>query len=391
MLEVALKLLEEITSRGFKAYIVGGFVRDYILGINSNDIDITTSATPKDIKEIFDDSCLPSEDYGSVTVIMKGIRFEITTFRKEIGYIDNRRPAEIKYIDDLYEDLLRRDFTINTICMDEKGNIVDLLNGQEDLKNGVIKTVGIAKDRFEEDVLRILRAVRFATILDFRLDNEVIEAIKDRRELLSSLSYNRKKEELDKIFGSSYANKGIELLLGLGLDKYLELDNLSKVKCTSSLIGVWTVLDVMDKEGLTDVVIVVTRYFGGILLGTGGLVRAYSKSVRDAIINSDTIEIEEGYLVKIEVSYDEQKNLDYILKDYSIINKDYMELVTYDVLIPKNKLDILSNYSYQIIKEEFCLLPMEDPFSYVKGIQKDFDGSKIEYSDEYYEILGIER
>ena len=247
MLEVALKLLEEITSRGFKAYIVGGFVRDYILGINSNDIDITTSATPKDIKEIFDDSCLPSEDYGSVTVIMKGIRFEITTFRKEIGYIDNRRPAEIKYIDDLYEDLLRRDFTINTICMDCKGEIVDLLNGQEDLRNGIIKTVGVAKERFEEDVLRILRAVRFATILDFKLDNEVIDSIKETRELLESLSYNRKKEELDKIFGSNHAEQGVQLLLGLGLDKYLELDNLSKVKCTSSLIGVWTVLDVMDK------------------------------------------------------------------------------------------------------------------------------------------------
>ena len=247
MLEVALKLLEEITACGFKAYIVGGFVRDYILGINSNDIDITTSATPKDIKEIFEDSCLPSEDYGSVTVIKKGIRFEITTFRKEIGYVDNRRPAEIKYIDDLYEDLLRRDFTINTICMDEEGKIVDLLNGQEDLKNGVIRTVGVSKERFEEDVLRILRAVRFATILDFRLDSEVIDAIKDTRELLRGLSYNRKKEELDKIFGSSNANKGVELLLGLGLDKYLELDNLSKVKCTSSLIGVWTVLDVLDK------------------------------------------------------------------------------------------------------------------------------------------------
>lgn len=247
MLEVALKLLEEITSRGFKAYIVGGFVRDYILGTNSNDIDITTSATPKDIKEIFEDSCLPSEDYGSVTVIMKGIRFEITTFRKEIGYIDNRRPAEVKYIDDLYEDLLRRDFTINTICMDEKGEIVDLLNGQEDLKKGVVKTVGIAKERFEEDVLRILRAVRFATILDFRLDSEVIEAIKDTRHLLKSLSYNRKKEELDKIFGSSHADKGIELLVGLGLDKYLELENLSRVKCSTSLIGVWTLLDVLDK------------------------------------------------------------------------------------------------------------------------------------------------
>lgn len=247
MLDIALKLLKEITSRGFKAYIVGGFVRDYILGIESNDIDITTSATPKDIKSIFDDSCLPSEDYGSVTVIMKGIRFEITTFRKEIGYIDNRRPAEIKYIDNLYEDLLRRDFTINTICMDENGEIVDLLNGRADLENKVIKTVRVAKERFEEDVLRILRAVRFATILDFRLDNEVIDAIKETRHLLSSLSINRKKEELDKIFGSNYALKGVELLLGLGLDKYLGLDNLSKVKYASSLIGVWTVLDVCDK------------------------------------------------------------------------------------------------------------------------------------------------
>lgn len=247
MLEVALKLIEEITSCGFQAYIVGGFVRDYILGIDSNDIDITTSATPKDIKEIFTDSCLPSEDYGSVTVIKKGIRFEITTFREEIGYIDNRRPAEIKYIDNLYDDLLRRDFTINTICMDVDGNIVDMLNGQSDLKEKVIRTVGDPKVRFEEDVLRILRAIRFATILDFKLDREVIDAIKECSPLLYNLSINRKKEELDKIFSSPNAEKGIELLLGLGLDKFLGLDNLAKVKHTSSLIGVWTVLDVLDK------------------------------------------------------------------------------------------------------------------------------------------------
>ena len=246
MLEVALKLIEEITSKGFKAYIVGGFVRDYILGIESNDIDITTSATPKDIKEIFEDSCLPSEDYGSVTVVMKNIRFEITTFRKEIGYVDNRRPAEIKYIDDLYEDLLRRDFTINTLCMDVNGEIVDLLDGRIDIDNRVIKTVGVAKQRFEEDTLRILRAIRFATILDFRLDRDVIDAIKETRYLLNGLSLNRKKEELDKIFSSPNAAKGIELLLALGLDKYLGLNNLPKVICTTSLIGVWTVLDVLD-------------------------------------------------------------------------------------------------------------------------------------------------
>ena len=247
MLEVALKLVEEITSSGFKAYIVGGFVRDYILGIGSNDIDITTSATPKEIKEIFADSCLPSEDYGSVTVIKKGIRFEITTFREETDYVDNRRPASIKYIDNLYDDLLRRDFTINTICMDVNGEIVDLLNGREDIEKRIIKTVGNPKVRFEEDTLRILRAIRFATILDFKLDRDVIDAIKECSPLLEKLSINRKKEELDKIFSSPNAEKGIELLLGLGLDKYLKLPNLSKVKCTNSLIGVWTILDVLDE------------------------------------------------------------------------------------------------------------------------------------------------
>ena len=98
MLDVALKLLKELTSNSYKAYIVGGFVRDHILGIESNDIDITTNATPKEIKEIFKDSCLPNEEYGSVIVNKNGIKFEITTFRKEIGYINNRKPIEIKYI-----------------------------------------------------------------------------------------------------------------------------------------------------------------------------------------------------------------------------------------------------------------------------------------------------
>ena len=246
MLDIALKLLEEITSCGFQAYIVGGFVRDYILGIESNDIDINTNATPKEIKDIFD-SCLPNEDYGSVTVIKKGVRFEITTFRKEMSYLDNRRPSQIEYIDDLYQDLLRRDFTINTLCMNKDGEIIDFLGGRSEIDSRVVKTVGNAKTRFEEDSLRILRAVRFATILDFKLDKETRDAIIDTRELLKNLSYYRKKEELDKIFGSSNADKGISLLLDLGLDKYLELDNLDKVTCTSSLIGVWSILNVVDK------------------------------------------------------------------------------------------------------------------------------------------------
>ena len=115
MLEEALQVLKKITNEGFKAYIVGGFVRDFILNKKTNDIDICTNATPKDVIEIFKEGCLPNEEYGSVILRNKKIKYEITTFRKEIGYIENRKPAKIKYIDDLYQDLLRRDFTVNTL------------------------------------------------------------------------------------------------------------------------------------------------------------------------------------------------------------------------------------------------------------------------------------
>lgn len=244
MLESALKLLKELTSHDYKAYIVGGFVRDYLLGRESQDIDVCTNATPKEIKEVFEDSFLPTEDYGSVVVNKYGVRFEITTFRKEFSYQDHRKPVEIQYIDDLYQDLLRRDFTINAICIDENGEVIDFLGGRDDLERKLIRTIGDAADRFQEDALRILRAIRFATVLDFQLDASVSSAILETRHLLSELSYQRKKEELDKIFASGHADKGIDLLLQYHLDKNLELEKLSQVENTDSVIGIWSVLDV---------------------------------------------------------------------------------------------------------------------------------------------------
>lgn len=249
MLEVALKLLKEFSKHSYKAYIVGGFVRDYLMGIESNDIDITTNARPKQIKEIFEDSCVPNEEYGSVIVMMKGVRFEITTFRSESNYIDNRRPSEVKYIDDLYTDLLRRDFIINTICMDEDGKIIDYLGGQNDIDKKIIRTVGDAYQKFNDDSLRILRAIRFATILDFQLNDDIFKAIEETKSNLSSLSYQRKKEELDKIFNSPNHNNGIELLIKCGLDKELELINLHCVleHDVDSALTIWSMLDVRDK------------------------------------------------------------------------------------------------------------------------------------------------
>ena len=301
MLETSLKLLREITSHGFKAYIVGGFVRDYILGIKSNDIDIATNATPKNIKSIFEDSCLPNEDYGSVTVISKGVRFEITTFRRDIGYVNNRRPAEVKYIDDLLEDLKRRDFTINTLCMDENGEIVDLLNGRIDIENKVIRCVGDANTKFSEDALRILRAIRFATILDFKLDDETIKAIKNCKHLIRNLSFNRKKEELDKIFSSTYAKNGIKLLLDLEIDKELDISKLDEVKVCNSPIDIWCVLDVSsrypfsssEKEVINNVKSVLGRNnLDPMLLYTYGL---YVNSVAGEITGLDIKDVTEAY------------------------------------------------------------------------------------------------
>ena len=246
MLETIKQVLEVMNHYGYQSYVVGGYVRDYLLGIDSNDIDICTNATPKQLQEIFPEIDLASQDYGSVTLMRNNIRFEITTFRKEIGYVDHRRPLEVEYIDDLYQDLQRRDFTINTICMNQNGEIIDLLNGQDDLEQKIIKTVGHALEKFEEDSLRILRAVRFATNLGFSLSEEICDAIEKKRHLLKTLSYHRKKEELDKIFSSSKVKEGIDLLLQFHLEEDLELPRLKDVQNTDSLISVWAVLDAVD-------------------------------------------------------------------------------------------------------------------------------------------------
>ena len=251
MYETAMDLLNELSNNGYEAYIVGGFVRDYLLKLDSYDIDVTTNATPKELMDIFKDDLEPKIDYGSVKLIYKGVRFEITTYRKETNYSDNRHPDSIEYIDSLEEDLQRRDFTINTICMDKDGNIIDLLDARKDLDDGIIKCIGDPKVRFKDDSLRILRAIRFATALDFRLDDDIVNAIDECRGYLKELSYNRKKEELDKMFTCKNVSKAINTLLDFGLDKELELDRLKDIKATNSLIGIWAVLNVTDKYPFT--------------------------------------------------------------------------------------------------------------------------------------------
>ena len=244
MLEKALEVLKKLNENGYEAYIVGGFVRDKLLNRKTNDIDICTSATPKEILEIFDNVMVSDMHYGNVVVAYKGYNFDITTFRKEIKYESNRKPVKIKYIKNIKKDLLRRDFTINTLCMNSSGEIIDKLNISNDLEDKKLKTVGNPKYRIKEDSLRILRCIRFATLLDFEIEDKTKYYLSKYGYLLKNLSMNRKKEELDKIFLSKNKEKGRKLLIELNLTNSLDLNKLNNIILCTDLLGIWCQLEV---------------------------------------------------------------------------------------------------------------------------------------------------
>ena len=240
MNKILLEVMNKIKDEGFDVYIVGGFVRDYALNIPSFDFDLSTNATPQDLINIWQNDII-SNNYGSIVLKYKNEKFEITTFRKDIKYQKNRFPV-IEYTDSIDNDILRRDFTMNTMYMDINGNVYDKLGGMDDLNNKTLKMVGNPYDRINEDALRILRAIRFATIYDLKLDKELYNAIKELAFLTKNLSYHRKQEELDKIFASKNLKYGIELLKDFKLDKYLEID-LNNVVIVNDLLIMWSQVD----------------------------------------------------------------------------------------------------------------------------------------------------
>lgn len=252
MLEKALELLKILESNGYEAYLVGGFVRDYLINRKSNDVDICTNATPMDIKEIFKDVKLPFEGYGSVHLTYKKINFEITTYRMDLEYNNGRSPSKIIYTNSLLIDLKRRDFTINTLCMNSKGEIIDLIGAKQDIEKRIVKSVGNADRKLKEDSLRILRAIRFATELNFAIDNDLRLAIINNAPMLEKLSYYRKKQELNKIFSSTNKMRGIDILRDLKLDKYLGINLNKKIVSTNDPIGIWVQIDPFIKYQFTN-------------------------------------------------------------------------------------------------------------------------------------------
>ncbi|MFZ7119425.1 MAG: CCA tRNA nucleotidyltransferase [Eubacteriaceae bacterium] len=213
-------ILDKINSFGFEAYLVGGAVRDILLGKEPKDYDIATNAIPEEIQQIFTNSIPRGIKYGTVTVIRDNDFYDITTFRIDGNYSDKRRPEKVYYINSLKEDLKRRDFTINAMALDKYDELYDFFGGQEDLKNKLVRTVGDPSLRFKEDELRKLRGIRFCCQLDFHLHCDTLKAIKFNPHS-NSISYERIRDEFDKIILSDNANKGLEMLIQTGMISYI--------------------------------------------------------------------------------------------------------------------------------------------------------------------------
>lgn len=332
------EILEMITNKGFKAYVVGGYVRDYLRKIKTNDIDICTNARVKDLMEIFKDYKVTPLEYGNILLETKDYLYEITTFRKDIDYINNRKPI-IEYVDTLEEDITRRDFTVNSICMDKDGKIIDLLNGKKDLNKKIIRTIGDPYFKIKQDSLRILRAIRFASCLNFKIEDNLKNAIKENKDLLKDLSYERKKEELTKIFTSDNKAYGIKLLKELDLLEVLELINIDNVLRTKDLIGMWSTITINDNYPFTK--------------KEKDLINNINKLLKEDL--NDIFVLYKTGLYEINVVCDLRK---LSKKKYS--NK-------YEKLVIKDKSEI------NITTEEICSLLNKKPGCFLKEIYSDLE------------------
>lgn len=209
-------ILNKLHNGGYEAYVVGGCVRDTLIGKQPQDWDIATSATPQDVKTLFEHTYNTGIEHGTVTVVVRKNRYEVTTYRIESEYLDFRRPSKVEFSKSIVEDLGRRDFTINAIAYNGINGIVDPFNGTNDIKNKIIRCVGNAEERFNEDALRMLRAIRFVCQLDFEIEDRTFQGIVNNKQLITKVAKERIREELTKMLISDNPQK-LELMHEAGI------------------------------------------------------------------------------------------------------------------------------------------------------------------------------
>src|SRR2546421_2083233 len=216
--ELANSICDTLRGQGHQALLVGGCVRDLLLGRQAADYDVTTDATPDRVMELFPDGIAVGAQFGVILVARDGLKVEVATFRSDVGYSDGRHPDRVEYARTPDEDVLRRDFTINGLLLrHDTGEVLDFVGGQADLKAGIIRAIGEPDRRFSEDKLRLLRAVRFAARFGFRIEPATFEAIRRHAREVMTVSKERVRDELTKLLTEGAARRGFELLDETGL------------------------------------------------------------------------------------------------------------------------------------------------------------------------------
>ncbi|MDP0486733.1 CCA tRNA nucleotidyltransferase [Leuconostoc mesenteroides] len=243
----AQPILTKLEDAGFEAYFVGGSVRDTMLGKTIHDVDIASSAFPEEVKSLFHNTVDTGIQHGTVMVLDHGTGYEITTFRVESTYTDFRRPDHVTFVRSLEEDLKRRDFTINALAMRHDGEVLDLFDGLEDMKKGVIRAVGDVEKRFTEDALRMMRALRFSAQLGFNIEADTQKALVDLAPNLAKIAVERVRVEFEKLLLGSQASQSLELALRDQVMNYLPgphiedwssiIDDLNKDQATNYTVA----------------------------------------------------------------------------------------------------------------------------------------------------------
>lgn len=229
----AKQIVELLHSRGKKAFIVGGSVRDAVLGIEPEEYDITTSATPDEVSSYFQNTVQVGASFGVIIVLLDGLKFEVATFRKEEKYSDGRHPDNVEYSTEESEDVLRRDFTINGMLYDPiSEQVIDYVGGLDDLGKKIVRTIGDPSNRFNEDKLRMIRAVRFSSRLDYEIDEPTKNALMQLAEQIMQVSAERIRDELISIITQKNPGKGLSMLSDFGLLKHIlpEVESMKGVK-----------------------------------------------------------------------------------------------------------------------------------------------------------------
>ena len=240
MEKTAREVAQRLRTRGHIAYFAGGCVRDMVRGLAAKDFDIATDATPDIVQKVFSHTYAVGAHFGVVVVVENGFNFEVATFRSDGAYLDHRHPVDVRFSSP-EEDAKRRDFTINGMFFDpEKNEVIDFVSGRVDLDAKLVRAIGDPAARFAEDRLRMLRAVRFATVLDYKIDNRTWDALVASAASINEISAERIREELVKIFFSSKRVRGWELLDGSGLLRTVlpELDaEIGRASCRERVYG----------------------------------------------------------------------------------------------------------------------------------------------------------